>query len=665
MNRLLSVAAIVVVVVLAYFGIRSRMDSRLNDRPQKPLTSSQEAPLPTDESMQAVRDALRKGTDLAACRGVVQELNSYLVQHADERPKALAPADSEFLKTHFNLDSGELKEIENPNFTALDARYLDYSFLIHDAVQALRIENLPKPQQAAAAFAWVVREIRQVPPRDNALPPEFVLRKGSGSAIERALVFVSLLDQLDIDGCMIAVPGANPDAPQIRYWAAGALADGQVYLFDPALGLPVPGLNGEGIATLAQVRSNPAILSALKMDPRKPYHVKPEECKGAELHVACVLSSLAPRMQFVQEMLGTSDRIRLYVDPMARWQHLEAAAKACGAPVRAWNLPQDPNTPIRVMRAALPVDDGGTDTRSRMLAARAQLVPWQYYPRALSELQGEPGARLQSQFALPFQFFNVEPKMPRDFMMAWLPGLMQGSNKGSEGGQRTSELIQRERLPRDLVLRGHFDEATMLLVTIDEELRRQRSLRAQPNLEADAHAWCERAIEIYGRLLNADRASKNPQMRQIPPDQVEQLKKLKELLWSQEQRPVVELILASSAEPLTGEVTYQMALCKHEQAVRAQARLGVAGRTPSAAERSAAHQLWQAAASWWGSYLEGPVPTYSGSARRGRAQALEALGQKDSAVQLLEEPCPELPAQEYIAHLYEAKQLKQNGRGPS
>jgi hypothetical protein len=517
-------------------------------------------------------------------------------------------------------------------------------------------------QQASAAFDWVIRQIRLVGLGGEALPPEFVLRRGFGTANERALVFLNLLDQLGIDTCRIAVPGEGPSAPRLRYWASGVLVGDQIYLFDPAIGLPVPGPKGNGIATLSQVLADPNLVSALTVDPIHPYHVKPGEVKHAEVHVACTLSALASRMRYVQQVLGSGEKDRLGVDGLERWQRFAAAAKAngqTGVPLRAWNLPGDPNTPIRVSYSALPPDDGGTDGTHRLDLARQQLIPWGFCPRFVLELRGEPGARLRQSYATPFIYFNTEPRMQRDLMAMWLPGIAQAA-PGDEEGHRTSELIQRERLPRDLVLRGRFDEATTLLVALDDELRRQRALKAKPGLDREAQAWCDRATQIYGALLAAQQEARNPKSR-VDPEKLAALEAAKTLLWTRQQRPIVEAVLSASAEPLSGEVIYLLALCKQEQALRAQARTSKAGSSSSESDKIALGQSWKAAASWWASYLDGQVPISSpGAARRWRAQALQALGQTDSAVALLEDISGELAEQDKVAHLYLAKQLKQS-----
>jgi hypothetical protein len=649
MNRLFTLAAIVVAVVLVYFGIRSKMSTG----GESSIKDNEITTVQPEEGLETVRDALRKATDAASCRSAVQQLNEYLSRHPDDQPPGLAPEALDVLKTRFQLDDRELSEVQSNTFTLLDAHYLDFSFLLHDALDSMHIEKLPPLQQATAAFNWVVREIRLVGTTAETLPPEFVLRRGYGTSTERALVFLGLLDQLGIDSCRVAIPGAGPNDPRLRYWASGVLIDGQIYLFDTALGLPVPGSKGQGTATLAQVMGDPSIVNVLTVDPKHPYQAKPDEVKRSEVHVACVLSALAPRMRFVQQVLGAGEKDRLNVDGMARWQHFVAATKSigpAGVPLHGWNLPGDSTSPIRVSYSSLPPDDGGTDTTHRMEVARQQLIQWGFCPRFILAVPGEPGGRLRAFYASPFLHFSTEPKMPREEMTAWLPGIAAAGG-GDDESRRTSELIQRERLPRDLVLRGRFDEATTLLVAFDDELRRQRGLKTKPDFEADARAWCDRATQVYGALLAAQQEARNPRAN-LDPERAARLEVEKNRLWTQEQKPIMEAILSASSEPLSGEVIYLLALCKQEQAVRTKAPDG---------DRSAYGQAWKSAASWWATYLDGQVPIASpGSARRWRALALQALGQTDAAVTLLEDLSGELVEPDKVAHLYLAKKLKES-----
>jgi len=107
-----------------------------------------------------------------------------------------------------------------------------------------------------------------------------------------------------------------------------------------------------------------------------------------------------------------------------------------------------------------------------------------------------------------------------------------------------------------------------------------------------------------------------------------------------------------------------IALCKQEQAEVAQERLAQAKhlkRSPSSADINSTKNAWRTAAGWWSTYLEG-FGTARGAiaARRFKARAMQALGEKDAARALLLDFSGNEPAFDKLARLYLAKQLDAN-----
>ncbi len=112
-------------------------------------------------------------------------------------------------------------------------------------------------------------------PDENALPhrPWQILLYGRGTAEQRAWVFALLCRQQGLDVVMLELAGAErpvgskqPAARQPRddFWLPAAGVDGQLYLFDTRLGLPIPGPGGEGVATLDQVQQDDDALAAAR-----------------------------------------------------------------------------------------------------------------------------------------------------------------------------------------------------------------------------------------------------------------------------------------------------------------------------------------------------------------------------------------------------------------
>lgn len=617
MNRI--VIAVGVFVVL---GAGATLFIRL---PQS-ATPSAKTQARAENILDAVRDVLRKDVSFETCRGAVQQLNSHLAQHPEQKPPVLTDVERQLLTSRLGLDPDEMAEVESPSFTLLDAHHLDLCLLLEDAARSLTVDDWPALKRATAALAWVTRQVRLYERAGDLVPVQFVLRRSWGTAVERALVFLALLDQLGLEGCLLAVPVEGQGGPGLRYWIPGVLSDGQIYLFDTRMGLPLLGPGGQGIATLTQVRSQPELLRALAVDDKLPYDVTADQAKQAEIHLVCSLSALAPRMQFLQAELSSSDRVSLSVKATTLLDNFQAVAKGPGlegTEVRFASHPGDPNSPTRLLRRFLPPPEGGvekTNVRDRFFL---ELIPWDAMPRQIQSLPGEPGQRLRQFFAEPFVNFAFGP-----------------------------------RAPRDLMLHGHFDEAVTRLVAMRDELRRGKAmLQAETSLEQKVNQWCGRAVETYANLIRAEReAGAGGRSAALVTAQARV-----DELWKQSKEMVL-LVRAATAEPFGAEATYLLALCKHEQAERSQARLErtrQAGRELSATETKTAQDGWRSAGNWWDTFLEKhPTAPSAASARFQKARVLEAQGLQEAAGDVLQDLTGQLTPLEKTGRLYWAKQLK-------
>src|SRR5690606_32524349 len=78
-----------------------------------------------------------------------------------------------------------------------------------------------------------------------------VLLFGHGDYLHRAAVFMLLARQANLPVVLLALPDSRRD-DGLRPWVTALLVDDDLYLFDTELGLPIPGPDGKGVATLAQ-----------------------------------------------------------------------------------------------------------------------------------------------------------------------------------------------------------------------------------------------------------------------------------------------------------------------------------------------------------------------------------------------------------------------------
>ena len=547
--------------------------------------------------------ALVRETDLSTCHSALSQLNSFLDKDAAVHlPPLDAKARGE-LQQFFGLDEGELSELETAKFSRLDGHHLELCLLLRDAATLLRVEapatpagpegqvdvaKRPDPlHQAAAAFAWTVRQVRLEPSRDPPLPPEFVLRRGSGTALERALVFLSLLSHIldpesesaeggdekksasnsRMTGCLVYCP--NKDGKD-RLWACGVAIQGKtdLYLFDPRLGLPLPGPKGEGIATLAEARTNGDVLGQLTVSDQHRYDVTPEQATKADVRYYCPLSSLAPRMRLLQdELLAPVVKVRLAVDFAADRERLEKAAKAQlgdEAVVRAWK-DGDRSGP-GVERRFLPPVEGGVDADKNSRAVRflfnlvTPTMPSIFYDQRRFPPNSGMGQRVHGRYPEPF-----------------LRVLMAGDGA------------------REELLRGNMDPAVQQLMQIREvcdvqenELRQENG----PDLVREVERWVDDdAIPLFAEQEHARQAGDTQAL--------EDVNRRIDAMWN-EGTALRKLLLGTRAVVLRLEVVFQLGLCKQEQAERLQAQADLTPDDRELAEHAVS--AWKEAANVWEQY---------------------------------------------------------------
>lgn len=680
----------------------------------RPMATSpvQRAGSAAEDHVGSARDALLKSADLSTCRSVVQQLNQHMSQHANETRAELTEEQRNVLTQRFGLTADELGEVSARNLTALDAHYLEACLLFRDIARSLEVPGGRSEDHAAAAFAWVVRQVRL--PERNAvpawaelvarqgtdpnrlrlelekgpLPPQFVLRRGWGTPLERSLVFFAVVQQLGLPSCLVALPG--PSAEQPRMWACGILTAGgkEIELYDPRLGIPLPGPKGQGIAALAAVRTQPDLLKQLSVKPHE-YDVTAEQARSAELYLAPPVAALAPRMAVAERLLGASLHIRLAVDPAALVKAFEEAAARIDAPCPPVRVA---GGATRALRNFLPPEEGGTSTLHPQLQQQRpflELPAWQVWP-AVFKMGGDLERRLQPHFARPFLDFRLAGQMPRldhlrgRFIYLGKPAGLDEKRMpfevsleelGDAPGGRTSpdeqgqaprsiaevegvkdrntqgrqEALDRARMPRDLVFRGRLDEAVKLLVMMRDQLRGQRDwLATNPSLGKEVGAWRERMVKAAGELEDAKAGRRS----------LDQARRQFEFTWVEGAKHWYGFLEAVAAQPLLEEATYQLALCQHERAERFQARLD-RGKATAGASAEKVRAAWQDAAHWWDSFLaEHATSALSASAVRCRARVHAALGERDAAVRLLERPLPDLAPLESLGRAVEARRLK-------
>jgi hypothetical protein len=506
-----------------------------------------------DDPLEVVRDTLRREAKIDVCKTAAAQLNMYLSRPVESKPAPASPLEKDLLASRLRLTPEEQKEVAHDEFTTLDAHYLDESLLFRDAIASLKLDHGDKTragalERARLTFAWAMRQtwLNESQSVGRPLPAAYALRNGFGSAAERAGVALAALQQAGFDAALI---GQKKDDRTLRAWAVGVLIDGEVYLFDPRAGKPLVGANDKLIATLKQVQAKPDLARAA-IDAIDTSLDASTVVKESQAWLTPPLSALASRMRWLQTELSFTPPVVLGVEPVAL---VERFTKAEAKP-ELWNPPADVASRTRRLSGFLGPAEGGFEPQSERLVARYRSapVPLEQLPKILAGpvIEGEPRERIVSIFIGRFIFLMQEPGHPRD-----------------------------------LLLRGHFDEASQALVAALDQLGKvQERIRSEEDLEKGAAEWIEQMRSAYATYLRErnDPASGGGAAKA-------RVDALYDSLFKGTSKMTL-LIEREVSEPYRAAVTYQQALCMHEQAERRSR-----DRSPPAAKRDA----WQNARAWW------------------------------------------------------------------
>ena len=146
--------------------------------------------------------------------------------------------------------------------------------------------------------------------------------------------FLLLARQQGLDAIVLGLAnkavGGEP-----RPWAVGVVLGDEIYLFDPELGLPIPGPNDTGVATLSQLREHPELLRQLDLDDEK-YPVTAEDLQHLVALIDATPQAISQRMLLVQEKLADDQQMILTTKPSSIARRLR---KLGLAESRLWIVP--------------------------------------------------------------------------------------------------------------------------------------------------------------------------------------------------------------------------------------------------------------------------------------------------------------------------------------
>ena len=224
-------------------------------------------------------------------------------------------------------------------FTLAEVRSLQEAIWHRDIAAWALGDAYEKVEIASALFDWTIRNIQL----DDATQPGIVhqpwqaLMYGHGTAKQRAWVFAELCRQQQIDVAVLAF-GADPLASGDK-WLTAVLADGELYLFDTSLGLPLRGADASKVATLAEIVADPELLRKFDLDAEHSYPLTAEDLQNIRADIVATPLQFSRRAAALQSMLKGEDFVVLMADA----DRLADALKSLQgiAAVRLWPFPYE------------------------------------------------------------------------------------------------------------------------------------------------------------------------------------------------------------------------------------------------------------------------------------------------------------------------------------
>jgi hypothetical protein len=592
---------------------------------------------PEDVLRGALRTLREATPSQATYINAVQQLNTYLSLIEKERPdwrlseqarKVAQELTAGLPPRSIKRASGEeepftqeyqLRTLEQLAFDAVDAAYLNRAFLFQDALEELqedvgRPPREPGPERqrwqrrlAEHAFAWCMRHVQYQPRRTDmdTWPAHEVLRRGTGDAEERALVYLALLEQSDLVAAAVLrrSPESTSEEPIYSLWLVGVLVGDDLLLFDTRRGEMLRQGNGEPL-TLRHLLKNPAALDRLP-DAERP---KPEELKELRLGLFTELPALSPKMETLEKWLGPERKVRLFVQLEKRRQELEQAG--LGLPVMYWRDRQ---------RSWFPA----------MCTARFVINP-------LRQLRYQPRMVVEPDFQGRNQIrFLDGPIVPRTY---WVPrwALEIAEHLPPYAADRLfrvfDNLILKLRIEpggaRDLLVRGQVLQALAELDRTQRDLDEKlavfyRRMGGDFSVTADQdpvvalrNKWAPeiiRAYQLHEEELRRSPGSRDPRSS----ERLSQLSNQIEGLWKQYTATLYYLNYDWAAPELLEQITYFTALGRLDWAIRNEMRLP---DNPSPARLQEVRREYETAVYWLKRYQ-------ALTATRSRRQWAEAVQQ--------------------------------------
>ena len=308
----------------------------------------------------ALIDVLQLAAQMTAMADQLQQIISQTAATPGKTTEAMRAAFSQFNLEQFVRLGSQLQlfsERIDPSileFPAMDSPFFQEAVWLRNVSTWASGEELDDPvKPAVALFDWVVKNVDLVrdaqPQGQNGSvrvlqSPLETMLFGQGTGIDRAWLFVLLARQMNIDAALLGLADENDNLT--RLWGVGVLIDGEIYLFEPVLGIPIPkpgsmkltetGLTFE-LATLSEAAKNEAVFEQLDVVKAGSYAVRSKDMQRTIALVEASPSYLSQRMEMVENRLAGDQKIVLTTDATAQIDRFKQCQYVIGG--QMWPLP--------------------------------------------------------------------------------------------------------------------------------------------------------------------------------------------------------------------------------------------------------------------------------------------------------------------------------------
>ncbi len=277
---------------------------------------------------------------------ITDRLSGWVKVHADDIPWAPDPLIATLPESLRVIP--EMQTLAALDYSDQNGHYLREALWLNQISSGLVAETKDDLAAATKMFDWIVRNVQlegpgpldeateAKPPMLRRLPWQTVLY-GMGTAEERAWTFVCMARQQGLRVVMLALRDGDANAAP-RPWVPALIHEGNFYLFDTQLGLPIPGPGGEGVATLAQVAADDSLLRRLDLSEQRPYPVRAVDLEKVTVWIEASPAYLSKRMAILESALSAKDKLILAGQPTAWTEQIKSLPNV--GSVALWPLPQ-------------------------------------------------------------------------------------------------------------------------------------------------------------------------------------------------------------------------------------------------------------------------------------------------------------------------------------